>query len=160
MAFAALVFAPTVAACSGESFDLFAPTTPTMGPAGGTSSVATSGAGGGGGSPRDASGPVTGSTVATGSGGSPGSAGSTGSGGSAGSGGEAGAGSGGAVVDAAAGVDVVPPQSACTGRSRKVNVADLFISDFENGDLHGWYDFGASGPLHKIAIASPGAVGT
>jgi hypothetical protein len=49
---------------------------------------------------------------------------------------------------------------ACAGKLRKMTAADLFISDFENGSLHGWYDFGAAGPLNKVAFAVPGAVGT
>jgi hypothetical protein len=41
-----------------------------------------------------------------------------------------------------------------------MTTADLFISDFENGSLHGWYDFGATGTLNDVALVSPGAVGT
>jgi len=57
-------------------------------------------------------------------------------------------------------LDAGGPHSACDGKTRKVTAADPFIGDFESGDLHGWYDFGATGALNVLAAVGPGAIGT
>jgi hypothetical protein len=50
--------------------------------------------------------------------------------------------------------------SACDGKSRKMTTADVYIADFESGDMHGWYDYTATGALNKLVDTAPGAAGT
>src|SRR5262245_10290657 len=161
--FVVILGAVVATGCSGESMDLFGPDLPVRG-SGGAAGSTTGSKGGAAGvtTPPMASGGAGGasstSAAASGSGGH-----ATGSGGAAGSGGSGTNDAGPTPIDAAgtggAGGGSVGT-SACSGKSRKVTKADLFISDFENGSLHGWYDFGSTGPLNAIALVSPGAVGT
>jgi hypothetical protein len=140
-------------ACSGDAHDVFA----------GGSIAATAGAGGTsaavGSTGSTGQGPTGGATTAAGSstaGAAPEStsttAGSTGAGGAAGA---AGAGGGGADAGPSDG-----PHSACDGKTRKITSLDPFIADFESGDMHGWYDFGATGALNLLTDGAPGAIGT
>lgn len=61
---------------------------------------------------------------------------------------------------AASGPGSTAAPSACDGKSRKMTAGDMYISDFESGDMHGWYDYTASGPLNLLVAATPGAVST
>jgi hypothetical protein len=147
-------------ACSGESTDLFAPLPPTGSGAVGATTTTAGSKGGAGGAAVAATGSSGAISSATGEGGS---APRSGSGGVADSGAPALEGGGAPPIDAAGtgGAEGGPfGTSACSGKSRMVTAADPFVSDFESGSLHGWYDFAATGALNDIAIVSPGAVGT
>jgi hypothetical protein len=50
--------------------------------------------------------------------------------------------------------------SACDGKTRKMTTGDLYIADFESGDMHGWYDYMATGALNRLVDAAPGAAST
>jgi hypothetical protein len=50
--------------------------------------------------------------------------------------------------------------SVCDGKSRKMTTGDLYVADFESGDMHGWYDYTSTGALNKLVAATPGAVTT
>jgi hypothetical protein len=149
--------AACAAGCSGESMDLFGPELPGAGATGHGVSVTTGGAtmgGSGGAGGAGSMGGIGGMATTAAAGGAAG-AGMAGSGGSSP---EIDAGT--EAADAREVGVTLPPTGACAGKSRKVTASDPFVSDFENEDLHGWYDFGATGSLGKIAIVSPGAAGT
>jgi hypothetical protein len=164
--FLLLIGLQTTPACSGESMDLFSPEPASSSSGAGGSLVSSGSSGSDGVAKSDSAVVTTSSSSSSGAGGASGFGGRpTGADASAdaSAGGSGGYGSGGAAIAdaAAAGEDGRPiVQGACAGKTRKVTIADLFISDFENGDLHGWYDYGAMGALHKLVIGSPGAAGT
>jgi hypothetical protein len=142
-------------ACSGDAPDIFGGVSPwtTVGVGGRNATTGSAGS--------VTQGPTGGPTVGSGgssAGSAPETTSTTGAGGAA----------GGATADAmvgGGGADAGPiqtdgPHSACDGKTRKITSADLFIGDFENGDLHGWYDFGANGALNLLSAGAPGAIGT
>ena len=51
-------------------------------------------------------------------------------------------------------------ERACDGKTRKMTIGDMFIADFESGDMHGWYDYTSTGALNKLIAAGPGAAST
>jgi len=106
------------------------------------------------------------STTNSGSSGAPIVSGGSGSGSSAGggsptpgSGGTSAPGAAGTANPGAGGSSNTSP-SACDGKTRKMTNGDMYIADFESGDMHGWYDYTATGALNMLVAATPGAAST
>jgi len=140
VAVACTLVATGVAACSGEPL---------------SSPLGSHGDGTGGSSFVTAGGGDT--TSNSGSGGSPSVSGGAGSSSPAG-GGSPTPGAGGSANGAGGSGNTSP--SVCDGKSRKMTTADLFVADFESGDMHGWYDYTQAGALNKLVAGMPGAVTT